>query len=309
MSELDTFRFADWCGFNPDVIPSSVRGWLQSGLSYRTLEHDEIERVVLQLLRASEDDDVPVAGPRRQGDWEQGWGEVESRFRGSGCQLTELEPTYRHGRVGDVLRQSGRLIQPCVPHFHRVVVESILVTLAHQYFSACLRIHEFGCGTGWNLALLAQQFPDQQWWGSDWAHASGSLLETIIAQHRLSVVNGGILDLFVPDPAYSLGRSDGVLTVTALEQVGTNWEPFLGFLLAKHPCVCVHLEPIYERYDPSSLTDYLAVRYHDRRGYLKGYLPVLERLARQGRAEMLHVNRTIGYRYHEGHTIVVWRPT
>src|SRR3990167_1765642 len=118
VSELDAFRFADWCGFDPDAIPSPVRTWVGAGLSYRGLEGDEREQVILHLLRESEDGNVPISGPHRQGDWEQGWVEVERRFRGSGCRLADLEPIYRHGRPGDVLRRPGRFILPSIPRFH-----------------------------------------------------------------------------------------------------------------------------------------------------------------------------------------------
>ena len=56
--------------------------------------------------------------------------------------------------------------------------------------------------------------------------------------------------------------------------------------------------------------DDVARRYHQRRNYLRGFLPRLRKLEAQGRAELLDVHRTgFGSFHHEGYSLVVWRPT
>ena len=44
------------------------------------------------------------------------------------------------------------------------------------------------------------------------------------------------------------------------------------------------------------------------RGYLRGYLPRLESLAREGRIEILSVRRHLGSEFHDGWGSLVWRP-
>ncbi len=72
--------------------------------------------------------------------------------------------------------------------------------------------------------------------------------------------------------------SSGVYTFGAMEQLGENFEPFLQFLLSKKPEICVNVEITYELYSPDTLFDHLAIRYLQKRGYLKGFCLVLENL-------------------------------
>ena len=84
--------------------------------------------------------------------------------------------------------------------------------------------------------------------------------------------------MFSPDYQLNIDESSAVFTIGALEQLGTNFEPFLQYLLEKQFRICINIETIYELYNQSSLFDYLAVRYLERRGYLQGYLVRLKQL-------------------------------
>ena len=101
----------------------------------------------------------------------------------------------------------------------------------------------------------------------------------------------------------------GAVTVLAMEQLGRSWGPFLDYLLAKRPSVCVHLEPLFELYDSNNLLDWLAMSYHRKRGYLEGFLPAVRKLETEGRADIIDVRRLyFGSFMHEGYSVLVWRP-
>jgi hypothetical protein len=69
------------------------------------------------------------------------------------------------------------------------------------------------------------------------------------------------------------------------------------------------MEPLLDLYDEANLVDYLAIRYHKKRGYLNGFLPALRDLAAKGRVEILDMRRFyFGSFYHEGYSYVAWRP-
>jgi hypothetical protein len=108
------------------------------------------------------------------------------------------------------------------------------------------------------------------------------------------------------------GAIDGaaaVLTVHALEQLGTKWQPFLDLLLARRPGICVHIEPLLELYNPSQRLDDLARRYHLKRHYLQRFVPEIEKLAAAGKAEILTLRRTaFAGLYQEAYSVLVWRP-
>ena len=105
-------------------------------------------------------------------------------------------------------------------------------------------------------------------------------------------------------------EASGVITTLAMEQLGANFQPFLNYLLAKRPKVCVHLEPIVEFYSPSvNLLDALAAEYHRKRGYLEGFWPTLKELQNAGKVDILDARRLLfGSLYHEAYTVLVWRP-
>ncbi len=71
----------------------------------------------------------------------------------------------------------------------------------------------------------------------------------------------------------------------------------------------MHAEPLAELYDENSLIDCLALKYHRARGYLNGFLTRLTELAEEGRIEIIVKKRVpFGSHFHEGYSIVVWRP-
>jgi len=69
------------------------------------------------------------------------------------------------------------------------------------------------------------------------------------------------------------------------------------------------MEPIEDLYDEENLLDYLALKYHRKRGYLSGYLPRLRMLEAEGKLKIMEVRRMhFGSIYQEGYSFVVWRP-
>jgi len=99
------------------------------------------------------------------------------------------------------------------------------------------------------------------------------------------------------------------LTFAALEQIGSNHEAFLQFLLSKSPALCINVECFCELYDENNLIDYLAIKYHKKRNYLDGYLNRLQQLEGDGKIEILETKRPyFGCMYHEAYSFVIWKP-
>jgi hypothetical protein len=105
-----------------------------------------------------------------------------------------------------------------------------------------------------------------------------------------------------------LEPGSGVFTVGTLEQMGTNFGPFLEYVLKGRPNICVNVEVLSETLDQDNLFDYVAARYIEKRGYLNGYLKQLRNLESEGQIEILQVQRTFGSLFHNGYEFVVWRP-
>ena len=214
----------------------------------------------------------------------------------------------RFFRPDQVVRLNKQFVMPhdsaCEIHFFSIFRE----WLFRRYFRDVQAVHEFGCGSGYNLAMLAKIYPQMDIVGLDWAQSAVDLVQMIGRQHKLNL-SGRRFDFFQPDESLQFAPGTAVLTMCALEQVGDRFEEFLQFLLSRSPVLCVQHEPIYELYDPTSLVDYLAMRYHARRGYLNGYLTRLRQLEAEQKIEILKVHRLqFGSLYHESYSYVVWRP-
>jgi hypothetical protein len=122
-------------------------------------------------------------------------------------------------------------------------------------------------------------------------------------------VQGHVFDMFAPDTRLAIGAKSGVFSSGALEQLGTNFGPFLSYLLEQKPKIVVNINHLTELYDPEKLLDYLAIKFERRRNYLYGFIPELQNLERAGKVEIIKIHRSyFGSLPHDGYSYVVWRP-
>lgn len=302
---LDAQAFAALVGVRTRALPQECIATIESSsLGYEILTGLEREEQLLRALRGSESGDLRVSGPDRAADWERGWQENLSAFEASDGELSALVPQYNRHLV---LRMHGDYIRVGRRDFEYAVYTALRQFLFRKWFGDVQRVVEFGCGTGTSLLLLGELFPQLQLCGLDWAEASMRILGRI-ARQTGRAIEGKRFDMFAPGDI-ELGPGTGVLTSAALEQVGERFEPLLERLLEGRPALCLHIEPLVELYDAESLFDDVARRYHHRRGYLRGFLPRLQQLERDGRIEILELRRIgFGSFFHEGYSVVAWRP-
>jgi hypothetical protein len=262
--------------------------------------------MILRVLQTLESDKPTVVGAHRADIWESCWADNLQRFREAGLSAESLVPHFV--APGLPVRLDRDYAIPSSPRYEMRVLEVCRAFLFGRYFPHMRSLCEFGCGSGYNLVAAARQLPGKRLLGLDWSSSSNETVGLI--RKALDIdVSGRHFDFFAPDRTLALGPDCGVLTMCALEQVGTRYDAFLSYLLDARPGVCVHMEPLLELYDEDHLVDYLAARYHRKRGYLQGFLPALRALESSGRIELLDVRRFyFGSFYHEGYSYVAWRP-
>lgn len=227
---------------------------------------------ILQILNGI--DQATVVGAHRRDVWERCWGESES-------------PKYFSGTV----RYHGALFAGN----EKALFDDLRAKVFEKWLSSEKTVCEFGCGGGDNLAELNAAYGTEVI-GFDWAASAvrRCMDRGILAQQ---------FDMFSPPPSTFRGA---LLTIHALEQLGKRWRPFLDYVMRSNPSICVHIEPIEELYDETNLLDYLALKYHAKRGYLSGFLT---HLVDDRGIEVLHVERSkFGNLFHEAYSCVVWRP-
>lgn len=302
---LGQAEFAQLFGSTPDGLPGITRAAIDAHDFRMTPLTGADLAAEHERVRAALSGPLPVSGPQRHGAWEAGWGDILARYAAS-RDLADLEPHYFR-KPSRVMRVLGRYVCPHDPRFEASFVDVLQTWLAARWLGDASAIYEFGCGPGHNVAAFARLLPGRPIVGLDWAAPSQQLLE-LVAQSTGLAISGRRIDMFAPDPELTLPPGAAAVTIGAMEQLGERHEAFLDFLLRQAPAICVHVEPLHELYDPTDPFDDAARRYAERRGYLRGYLPRLESLAREGRIELLEVRRHLGSEFHDGWGSLVWRP-
>lgn len=261
-------------------------------MKYRLLNNKETDEVIIKILDVLLDPSLPYSGSHRHAQWEKGWGENLK----SGNVTPKYFGKYKVNRINQ------KFVIGNTKNFEQNMLYSIVDELGYRYLTEARDIYEFGCGTGHNLLRVKKINPKAILHGFDWTKSSNKLVSKL-------GFHSETFDFFEPNFSIGLAENSAVYTVAALEQVGTRYERFLGYLLRNKPSIVVHIEPIPELLDPTNLLDYLSIKYMEKRKYLTGYLNTLKLLEKQGKIKILEARRSgIGSQFIDGYSIICWKP-
>jgi SAM-dependent methyltransferase len=303
---LDASSVAALLGVPVSSLGPACRGLVEAGhLGIRDLTEPELRNVQLEV-EAALTRPLPISGSSRLEDWERGWSEIEARFVASQGDPAALEPQYFF-KDHLILRLDGRYVKAIDPSFTSSFVHVLQAWVAEAFLRDSQLVYEFGCGPGHNLVALARHLPHARFVGLDWTRASQRILKRIHDLMGLEI-RGERFDMFAPQMAPPMEPGASVVTFGAMEQLGEGFDPFLDFLLAARPNLCVHIEPLHEVYDLTNPFDAVAARYAERRGYLRGFGARLQGMIGAGRATLLHQKRILGSMFHDGWVCTAWRP-
>lgn len=248
-----------------------------------------------------------------QGDdqaiWTKGWGEVAAAVTAAPRVTIEtLKPQYYHNDVP--LRMLGHYVRPQTDYFEYYLGLAVRRQVMQTYLSGCTKLVELGCGTGLNLLLAADLFPDAGLAGTDWVQPTLDIL-TAMGRSMGRPIGASLLD-FLSGQGWDqvdIDADTDVMTFHALEQLGAQAMPAIEQILARRPRRCLHMEPLFDLYDRANPFDDIAARYHLARGYLMGLRPRLLAEAEAGRIRILADRRVqLGNLYHEAYSFIVWEP-
>lgn len=305
--EVTLEDFARSFGTTIEDIPDECRQLIEgTDFTYEILTGPKRDAVILEVLKKIESDQQVIGARERQDVWEKGWSENLQDFVKSDCNLDCLVPKFI--RPNQVVRLDGNYILPSNSNFELDYYAVFRLWLFKKYLSDFDCIYEFGCGTGFNLVVLARLYPGKELFGLDFVPSSVELVNKIGAAHQHNI-KGRLFDMISPDETLTLGKNSAVFTIGSVEQLASRFDAFLQFLLDQSPSLCIHVEPTIEFYDDDLLTDYLAKKFHQKRGYTENYLTRLRELETQKKIEILKAKRPyFGSLFMEGYSYIVWRP-
>ncbi len=303
---LTSESFAKIFGVEDNNIPLLAREAIKkANFKYQILKSKEYEEAILRIIKTLDSKTLKIAGSHRQSDWESGWHENLQEFKQTNFDLNQLIPKFV--KKDAYIRFQNNLIKPESNSFETDFVTVMRYYLFNTYYKETSTLYEFGAGTGLNLVAASEVFPKMKLVGLDWANSSIEIMNSL--KEKLNIkISAKRFDLFKPDKKYSLDKDCAILTIGTLEQLGKNFKPFIDYLLKSKPNVCIHMETLYELYDQDNLLDYLAIKYLERRNYLRGFWPYLKKLESKKQIKIVDTRRTFGSFYHEGYTYIVWKP-
>jgi hypothetical protein len=307
MPQLTSLDFASAFGTTPDAFSSEVLSLIDSlDFRYEAMSGAERDAQILNVLKRIESDKQAIGVPERRDVWERGWAENLEAFLRSGRDPKALIPKFL--RADQPLRWRGDYIMSPNPRFELDFITVFRTWIYQNFFTNAPALYEFGAGTGFNLALMEQLIPGKQLWGLDFVPSAVELISQLGTSQGCNL-RGRLFDMTAPDPQFRLQESAAVMTFGSLEQLAGKFNAFLDYLLEQLPAIVIHVEPTVELYDGNSLFDWLALRFHQKRGYTEGLLPRLRELSAECRVELLQVNRVgFGSLFMEGYTLIAWRP-
>lgn len=305
IKKLDIGSFARLLGATKKEITDACGDILSSNdFRYTIVNKEEKDNTLLTVLKAI-DTPLSVSGKGRKEDWEKGWSENLQAFKESNYDLSSLVPKYMH--KSNTRRLFSEYIKPLSSEFEVNFYTAYRHFLFRKYLSDYQNIYEFGCGTGYNLVIMAQIFPDKALTGLDWAASSVKLVNQLAARFGFRM-RGRSFDYFNPDYFLDIADNAAFITLNSLEQIGSDHDQFIRFVLNKKPAICINSEPLVELYDQNNLLDHLAVKYHHKRNYLHNYLGTLRKYEDEGLLEIIKTQRVqSGNLFHDGYSYVVWK--
>jgi hypothetical protein len=307
MQTLSTEEIATLFGTTKDRLDAESLAHIAAcDWDFEPLNHKERDATIVNLLERIENRKLTIVANEDKSRWDTGWGENLKAFQESNGDVDALIPKYI--RPGEIIRLNGEFVRTSDPNFElnwfKIFSRWFFVTHLSSYDT----IFEFGCGSGINVAKLAEMFPEKVIHGLDWAQPSVDIVESLRTLRGMRT-QGTSFDFFHPSENFEFPPNSAVITIGAMEQTGTNWQAFLEFLLRKKPSRVHHIEPIFEWYNPSELVDYTALKAHEARNFWRGYPTRLLELEQTGKVKIHHSKRAhFGSLVLEGYSQLIWSP-
>ena len=278
---------------------------INSDMRYDTLTKNEEKRIILEILKSLEVNNFSTTGDKSK--WQKGWKEVFNEYSRT-KDVSSLSAKFTTTRKEElILRLHGEYIHTYNHDFHKNLYTAFHYWAIEKYFKDATEIFDFGCGTGENIKHIADILPKTKLHGLDWVQESVDIVNLLKTNLDIDAT-GHQFDFFNPDYSLDIPEGSAVYTSESLEQVGSNFRPFLNFLLEKKPSIVVNFEPILEFYDDTLLLDYLAIKYHTQRNYLIGYYTELKKLENNGYIQILKEKRLQYGGLNHDSSIIVWKP-
>lgn len=313
MEKIYNFELKDFAGFfgtTVEDIPEVCRKIIKKN-DFRYCRVSTLKQTKLmgEINKRIDGDYFFIAGKKAKPIWQKRWLSQLKNFVAEDFQASALIPKYVKKPVHDTYCRFDRgFIAPLDENFELNWKRVFKYWLFGKYLKNVDHIYEFGCGTGINMAILAELFPQKKLHCSDWVDSSKKIAEHMSKQYNWNV-SGHVFDMFHPDSKLKIEKNSAFLTFASLEQMGTEYKEFIKFAVKNRVDLFVNVEPIEELFDKTIPLDALAVKFINKRHYLSNYLTYLRCLQANGKIKIQKIQRIYPGSFYQELSYIVWRPT
>jgi len=301
--ELTSSLLAELFGTTEDEINSYCASFIKDhDLSFSLLTGERKEQMILSSLKFLETDKQKIGEFNRVSVWQNGWQENLDNFKQT-RSLSSIIPKFIRPR--QILRLNREFIETKDTYFELRFIELFHLWFFNKYLQPYATVFEFGCGSGLNCVRLCDMFPNKLVVGCDFVDSSISLINTVADECKFNL-KAKKFNMLEPDYNLEVPPNSCAFTFGAIEQLAGNFQPFLSFLKHKRFAFCFHIEPTVELYDEDNLIDFLAIKFHNQRGYTSGFLPYLQKLHNSFNIDLKYKRMFFGNSRMEGYNYMLW---
>lgn len=217
------------------------------------------------------------------------WGALLEKFKQNpGSRLDDVDRWSAGEQSMTLASVDEHIVEMTAEESHEAYIAFIENALAPHLPASALV--ELGCGYGSVILGLARKaaFQDLPYFAAD-ITATGPELASLIAEQETIKLATGRADLR-NSPVTDLDVPGGALIYTAYvaQYVEPLTDAFVAGLLALRPKAVVHIEPVYEHCDPTTLLGLLRQRYIQANGYNRNLSTILRDHEARGSLEIVH---------------------
>lgn len=238
------------------------------------------------------------------------WGALLEKFRQNpGSRLEDVDKWAAGDAQNTIASVDQHIVEMTPEESHEAYIAFIENALVPHLPATALV--ELGCGYGSVILGLARKaaFQDMPYFAADFTSTGPELADLIANEEGIRVTTGSAN--LKSNPVTNLEVPAGALICTAYaaQYVEPLTDDFVNGLIALKPSAVVHVEPVYEHCDPSTLLGLLRQRYIEVNGYNRNLSTILHHHERQGSLEIIQESRPgFGPNPLLAASVIAWKP-
>lgn len=216
------------------------------------------------------------------------WGALLDRFKATeGARLDDVDG-WAAGEAELTLASVDQHIVEMTPQESHDAYVAFIADALEPHLPATALV-ELGCGYGSVILGLARKpaFQDLPYFAADYTNSGPELAQLIAHAESVNLATCSAdlrslsrLDLAIP-------KGSLIFTAYAAQYVQPLTDAFIAGLKSLEPSVVVHIEPVYEHCDPSTLLGLLRQRYIQANGYNQNLSTILHDHEASGSLEII----------------------